>query len=43
METLQVPPGEHRFSTVGLLDRSVILEGGAIREKATRDQLIRHG
>jgi ATP-binding cassette subfamily B protein len=33
----------HRFSTVRMCDRIVVLEGGAIREQGTHQQLIAHG
>lgn len=33
----------HRFSTVRMADRIVVLEGGAIREQGSHDQLLRHG
>ncbi len=33
----------HRFSTVRMSDRIVVLEGGAIREQGTHQQLVAHG
>jgi ATP-binding cassette subfamily B protein len=33
----------HRFSTVRMADRIVVLEGGAIREQGTHQQLIATG
>jgi ATP-binding cassette subfamily B protein len=33
----------HRFSTVRMADRIVVLEGGAIREQGTHQQLMAHG
>lgn len=33
----------HRFSTVRMVDRILVLEGGSIREEGTHDQLIARG
>ncbi len=33
----------HRFSTVRMADRIVVLQGGAIHEQGTHSQLMAHG
>jgi ATP-binding cassette subfamily B protein len=33
----------HRFSTVRMADRIVVLEGGRVAEEGSHDELIRHG
>ena len=33
----------HRFSTVRMADRIVVLQGGVIREEGSHDQLMRQG